>query len=53
MGSRDHFLRIEAVLDGPAAPYAGDRGSRVDENSVHVKEQSGAVDLGHLRAIVA
>ena len=47
MGAGDDFFGIESVLDGPAAPDAGDGGSGIDQDSVQVEEQSGAVDLGH------
>jgi hypothetical protein len=34
----DDFVGIESVFEGPLAPDAGNGGSGVDENSVHIKE---------------
>lgn len=47
MGAGNYFFGIESVLNGPSAPDTRHRGSGVDEDSVHVEEESGAVDLGH------
>lgn len=46
MSVGNDFFRIESVLDGPAAPDARHGGSGVDEDSVHIEQESGAVDLG-------
>ena len=46
-GSHD-FFRVESVFDGPLAPDARHRGSGIDENSVHIEEEGGALDLGHI-----
>lgn len=42
------FLRVESALDRPAPPYARHRRSGVDENSVHVEEQSVTLNLNHV-----
>ena len=45
--SRDNFLRIEAVFNRPLMPDAGNGGGRVDQYSIHVKEERAAADLLH------
>ena len=47
MGASDDLLGIEAVPDRPAVPHAGDGGSGVDEDAVHVEQEGAAMDLGH------
>ena len=47
VSSRDNFLGIEAVFHRPLMPHAGNGGGRVDQDSVHVKEESAAADLRH------
>jgi hypothetical protein len=47
VGTGNDFFGVESVLDGPAAPDAGHGGSGVDEDSVHVEQQSGTMDFGH------
>jgi hypothetical protein len=41
------FFWIEPVLDRPPAPHAGNRRSRVNQNTVQIKEQSTARDFNH------
>jgi hypothetical protein len=47
VGELDGGVRIEIVLEGPARPNAGDRGSGVDENAIHVDEEASTGDLDH------
>jgi hypothetical protein len=47
VGAGHDFVRVEPVLDGPSPPHARDGGCGVDEDSIHVEEKSGAVDLDH------
>jgi glucokinase len=44
---RDDSYRIETMLDRPLSPDTGNRWCGIDENSVHIKEEGGALDLGH------
>ena len=47
MGAGNYFFRIESMLDGPLSPDSSDCGSGIDENSVQIKKESGALDFGH------
>src|ERR1700735_797287 len=49
VSASNDFFRTDTVLDGPAQPDARDRGSGVDEHSVHVEEKGGAANLSHIR----
>jgi len=47
MRGNDGVVGIDVVLEGPTRPYAGDGGSRVDEDAVHIEEHTLTDDLGH------
>jgi len=47
VGGGDGKVGIEVVLAGPARPDAGNGGSGVDEDAVHVEEEALAGDGGH------
>src|SRR6478609_6882007 len=47
MGSRYYFLRVEPALDRPACPHARNRRRGVDENSIHIEQQSLTLNLDH------
>src|SRR5258708_26313860 len=51
MRAGHHFFRIESMLEGPAPPDTGDRRSGIDENSVHIEEESIAAEFGHLQLV--
>jgi hypothetical protein len=42
-----YFLRIDVVIFRPPAPLAGDRASRVYEDSIEIEEDSCAVEDFH------
>jgi hypothetical protein len=47
MRATDGLLGIETVRDGPFSPDAGNCGSRVDQHTIKVKEQSFARNFQH------
>jgi hypothetical protein len=47
VGELDGGVGIEVVFAGPASPNAGHSGSRVDQNAIHVDEETSAGDLDH------
>jgi len=52
MSTSYDFLGIKASFESPLMPYAGHSLGRVNENSVHVKQQGIAEDFSHLTFIV-
>src|SRR5579862_2359270 len=48
VGGGYDFLGIESMFDRPLSPDAGDGGSGVDEDSVHIEKKGSAVKFGHL-----
>ena len=47
VGEMDGMIGVEVVLERPAGPDAGDGGSGVDKDAVHVEEEALADNLGH------